>query len=392
MILHYSTNKLKESIETQQAIDSALRVQSHTVWNNPIEFTEIADSLCASELIDFTRVQMLETVDGFVGSSTGVLKGLKMVNSTFVNYRVPKKLHDVEDLQTSSTMNIPITTLCFTGEDQTEILVGRKNGQVDLFNTSTETFSQLFPIAEEDKWIKGIHSVQNFHILTGTASGHLAVWNPSGERLSKPEWTAGDSLLTLQMACGNAIFATGGRENPLKLWNIEDGKCIFTAKNVRPDMLELRVPVCVTNCRFINNSTNCVITSTENAQIRLYDTRVQRRPTIQQTWLDEPIQALSNCCKEWHILAGNNRGQLGLFDFRASTKDKLVSKYKGFAGTIRSIDASATEPQILSCGADRYAILHNLITREAIKKIYCKVQLNCCLIRNDVSLILPNRL
>jgi len=83
----------------------------------------------------------------------------------------------------------------------------------------------------------------------------------------------------------------------------------------------------------MDESSNCLATSTGNAQvfnftffhfekyfkIRLYDVRVQRRPVLQETWLEEPINALSTCCREHHLLAGNSRGELGLFDFRSST-------------------------------------------------------------------------
>jgi hypothetical protein len=37
-------------------------------------------------------------------------------------------------------------------------------------------------------------------------------------------------------------------------------------------------------------------------------------------WLEEPIQALSTCYRDGHILVGNNRGELALFDLRQATK------------------------------------------------------------------------
>ena len=64
-----------------------------------------------------------------------------------------------------------------------------------------------------------------------------------------------------------------------------------------------------------------------------------------------------------------------------------MTKYKGFSGSIKSIDASNNHPQLLSCGVDRFAILYNLDTRQVLKKIYAKVQLNCCLLRGDNFII-----
>jgi hypothetical protein len=58
-------------------------------------------------------------------------------------------------------------------------------------------------------------------------------------------------------------------------------------------------------------------------QIRLYDVRAQRRPVMQESWMEEPIQALSTCSRDWHVLAGNNLGELGAFDLRSSNKSTL---------------------------------------------------------------------
>jgi len=42
----------------------------------------------------------------------------------------------------------------------------------------------------------------------------------------------------MRLARGDSptVFATGGKENELKVWNFEDQKCVFTAKNVRIDL------------------------------------------------------------------------------------------------------------------------------------------------------------
>ena len=47
-------------------------------------------------------------------------------------------------------------------------------------------------------------------------------------------------------------IATGGKENRLQLWDVSrpDANPVFAAKNVKPDMLELRVPVWVTDICF----------------------------------------------------------------------------------------------------------------------------------------------
>ncbi|KAF7637889.1 hypothetical protein Mgra_00002594 [Meloidogyne graminicola] len=360
--------------------------ESNNQQTKAIEFT-FTENLSATGLIDFKRVKMLAGIDALVGSNSGVLKGLKFANSTFVNFRAP----EIDKTSADILNGKAITAMSFADKEESEVLIGRKNGQIDLFNTLNETINSLFNVNEGiNSSICGVEClIKSNKILTATICGNLSIWNTSGDCLSNKEWNCGNNLIIMRLARGESpsVFATGGKENPLKIWNLAEQKCVFVAKNVRPDNLELRVPVWVTNCRFLDESENCLATSTGNAQIRLYDVRAQRRPVLQQSWLEEPINALSTCCRERHLLAGNSRGELGLFDFRSSSTNRLVAKYKGFSGAIKSIDASNNQPNFLSCGVDRFAILHNLDTKQILKKIYAKVQLNCCLMREDNLII-----
>ena len=48
---------------------------------------------------------------------------------------------------------------------------------------------------------------------------------------------------------------------------------------------------------------------------------------------------------------------------------RLISKYRGFAGSVRAIVAHPSEPHFISCGIDRHAIVHNIDSREIVKKV-----------------------
>ena len=67
--------------------------------------------------------------------------------------------------------------------------------------------------------------------MSTTESGDLRVWTNTGEMVS--ELNAGNDILVMvpnnqdENRC-----ATGGKENPLKIWDLEKGEKIFTAKNV----------------------------------------------------------------------------------------------------------------------------------------------------------------
>uniref|UniRef100_A0A914GU31 Uncharacterized protein n=1 Tax=Globodera rostochiensis TaxID=31243 RepID=A0A914GU31_GLORO len=380
-----------------------------------ILFEESCDSLKGHELVDFDSVVVLEGMDAFVGTASGILKGLNLSKSSFVNLRASISSSDDDNYPNASAtkhqlareqpefsgssfvncnakpLASAVTAMSFSGPDQMEVLVGRKNGRVDLFSTVTDQFNEILAMPQLSE-VKGVHRIDGDRILTAQECGTLAVCNASGERQSNTNWTAGENLLTMRIGPGETpeLFATGGRENPLKLWNLAEEKCVFTAKNVRPNALELRVPIWVTCCRFLGDTGKVVVTTTGKSQLRLYDLRVQRRPIIEEQWLEDPILALSTSCQDSQVLAGNSRGELGLFDLRSSTKTRLVCKFKGFAGAIRHIDASASHPQFLSCGIDRFAIVHDLNSRKVIQKVYCKVQLKCCLLCADNSLVTPS--
>ncbi|KAL3103326.1 hypothetical protein niasHS_002512 [Heterodera schachtii] len=372
-------------------------IGSDSLHDRKIRFEESTNSLEENELVNFDGVVVLEGMDAFTGTTSGVLKGLRFSNSSFLNYRTAQlsssadfSICSVSDEQNQPIKALPsaVTAMSFSGADQMEILVGRENGRVDHFNSLTDQFNALFALPQPSE-LKGIHRIDGDRILTAQECGTLAVWSASGERQTTENWTAGENLLTMRTEPGErtGVFATGGRENPLKVWNLEEQKCVFTAKNVRPNALELRVPIWVTCCRFLGETGQFIVTSTGKSQLRLYDLRAQRRPLFEEKWLDEPILALSTCCRDWQVIAGNSRGEVGLFDLRSSVKSRLLCKFKGFAGAVRHIDASPSHPQILSCGIDRFAIVHDLISHKILRKIYCKVQLNCCLICTDNSFV-----
>lgn len=125
--------------------------------------------------------------------------------------------------------------------------------------------------------------------------------------------------------------------------------------------------------------------SIEFVQIFVYDPRVQRRPVSELVWLDEPFASMSTCAKAQHVIAGNTRGEMALFDLRnkgfvfklsftfiynSFFSAHPVHKFKGFAGSIRSIDAHSTGSYVASCGIDRFVRIHDVNTKKLIKKVY----------------------
>uniref|UniRef100_A0A915JVV8 WD repeat-containing protein 74 n=1 Tax=Romanomermis culicivorax TaxID=13658 RepID=A0A915JVV8_ROMCU len=184
------------------------------------------------------------------------------------------------------------------------------------------------------------------------------------------------------------LLATGGKENPLKIWDLtsqEPSKPIFTSKNIKNDWLELRVPVSESDFRFLENN-DLVATCTANHFIRLYDMSSNcRRPVVQIKWSDHPFTTMCLTFNERQVIVGSSRGFMGLFDLRAP--GKLIHAFKGFAGSISAVEAHPTEPYVAGCGLDRFVLVHNVKTKKLLHKIYCKAHLNALLLKEDLSIL-----
>ena len=95
---------------------------------------------------------------------------------------------------------------------------------------------------------------------------------------------------------GGVAVAVGGRENDVQVWDLSTSKQVWGAKNVRHDNLNLREPVWVSAVHFLNSRASeaapaplasdgaggwRLIAATKHKQVRVYDTRVQRRPVAE---------------------------------------------------------------------------------------------------------------
>uniref|UniRef100_A0A915Q6F3 Anaphase-promoting complex subunit 4 WD40 domain-containing protein n=1 Tax=Setaria digitata TaxID=48799 RepID=A0A915Q6F3_9BILA len=313
-------------------------------------------------------------MDCFVGASTGALKGISFKDNSFSNINQIASLKPKQD---------EITCMSWTSEDQTELITAQMDKQLRLFDTTSNACKTLFTLENGTGAVRGIRRTAVGTYVSAVESGELSVSSSSGEIVK--ELNAGNNLVVMVSSYEQeGSYATGGKENPLKIWDIEKGEKIFIAKNVKPDELQLRVPIWVNDIRFIPKSQN-IVTVTGKHQIRLYDPRTQRRPVKEMEWAEEPLTAMSLCRNEMQIVAGNTRGDIGLFDLR--NKMHMVCKYKGCAGSISGIDAHHSSEYIASCSLDRFVRLHELNSKKLVKKIYCKARLNRILLCDKLSIL-----
>lgn len=97
-------------------------------------------------------------------------------------------------------------------------------------------------------------------LLAARQSGHVIYPRPDED--DGVAINAGPNLHRMRQSNSQKeIIATGGLENPLKLFDVEKEKQIFVAKNVKNDSLELRVPVWISDIGFFPDSSKLITSS-----------------------------------------------------------------------------------------------------------------------------------
>ncbi|XP_062454850.1 WD repeat-containing protein 74 isoform X2 [Rhea pennata] len=172
--------------------------------------------------------------------------------------------------------------------------------------------------------------------------------------------------------------ATGGRENSLKIWDLQrPQEPLFRAKNVRNDWLNLRVPIWDRDLQFLPGSDK-IVTCTAHHQVRLYDpSSPQRRPVLETSFGEHPLTALSLTPGANSVVVGSTHGDLAVIDLR---QGQLLRCLKGVAGGVRGLQCHPSRPLVASCGLDRFLRIHQLRDKRPQHKVYLKSRLNCLLL------------
>lgn len=188
------------------------------------------------------------------------------------------------------------------------------------------------------------------------------------------------------------LIAVGGREHELSIWNLATSERQWRARNVPNDKLDMRRPVWVGAVRFITDHT--LLIGTKHKQLRIYDTRAQRRPVSElDNATDHAVRQLVLLSHE-NALVADIAGTVLSFDLRQL---RLIARHVGPAGSIRGLARHPTvdtlfaavgldRKLIMTCAcASKYMIGHchiwDATRREKgpLSSVYCKQRLNAVL-------------
>ncbi|KAJ2505953.1 Ribosome biogenesis protein nsa1 (NOP7-associated protein 1) [Coemansia sp. RSA 2052] len=312
---------------------------------------------------------------------------------------------DVWTLNGTVNRDLSIQHMCLsswkTGEQT--LVVGRKNGAVEvmsknggesLYSFSEPEFTAPFSVKSNGRTIS-----DRRYVGIGATDSHFISATNMGEVRYQPfvsdEHSDSATLLKLQIdACKMrvhdkraSIFAIGGREQELTVWDAATAKSagpstefakpssapLFKSKNVSNDFLDMRVPVWITDMQFIgdNTTTPTIAVSTGYKQIRIYDARAQQRPVHDWNVSKHLINHILVSHTKPELFFADNEGNLQLMDLRTG---RIIGGYKGIAGAVKAIALSEDGTKVAAAGLDRFLRvyethgMHRMLHRAYIKQ------------------------
>ncbi|XP_074535910.1 WD repeat-containing protein 74 [Halichoeres trimaculatus] len=305
----------------------------------------------------------------WLGSETGILKGVSLSRKQAFNFCNTTHLSRDQEVR----------ALCWGDPAESELLVGCVDGTVKTFSTEKGSFTETRRCGDPSEGcFTGLAAPDGSSLITCVECGKVRVWREdSSEPVTELDAGKNVSRMRLSPVHRNKV-ATGGKENGLKIWDLEKPeKPVFTAKNLRDDWLDLRRPHWVRDMAFIPDSDK-VVTCTGYHQVHVFDpSSPQRRPVLEAEYGEYPLTALSLPASGNTVVVGNTHGELAMLDLR---KGLVRGCLKGLAGGVRGLQCHPSQPVVATCGLDRFLRIHSLEDRKLQHKVYLKSRLNCILL------------
>ena len=244
----------------------------------------------------------------------------------------------------------------------------------------------------------GLGSSEVSRVLTCSAQGEVQVVSyaasgPSKQARFSIRAPISAAITAATSAAGQAL-AAGGRNNDLKIWDINTNQCTWKAKNVPHDFLDMQQPVWITSLRSLLPGANSgsggdgdssggggpglqqLVAGTAHRQVRLYDARAQKRPTHSVDADEHGVTTMAVAPDGKEVVVADTAGLVRVLDLR-----KMVwgRRFEGPAGSVRGLAFHPTLPVLACVGLDRMARVFDYRSREQKFQVYLKQRLNAVL-------------
>lgn len=223
--------------------------------------------------------------------------------------------------------------------------------------------------------------------------------------ICEPNWNVESTYLTCFRICNNSL-ATGGFNSDLKVYDMNTGQSVFTAKPTNTDWLGLKHDIWLSGLDFICNEQgdpHLVATcSRTDPCVKIYDIKERTRKPIMSinvkslnnANLESNLPSLTSLCSlptltssaspAASLIVGTTLGRMLAFDLRINSRaSKVIGGFKGFSGgsirDIKYVRDGRLSHKIFSCSLDRFVRVHTLTktTRMLEKKFYTKTKPTC---------------
>ncbi|KAK8830927.1 hypothetical protein WA577_003627 [Blastocystis sp. JDR] len=307
------------------------------------------------------------------GDDTGLIKQILIENKRIQRWGTQSRENGVECMTWAGD----------EGNEENELGVVLRNGHVQVWDVDQTEIVKEYTGIEGTACGMGILRNQEMrHVVSCTTEGsvYLFKWDEE-EAIDSFDVNGPVSKMRL-CPYNNKVFAVGGRENDIALYDIEQKDAIFRGRNVPNDFLNLRVPIWVADMQFLSSdgSTHKLAVVTGHHQIRLYDTRAQRRPVQSVEIGDRPF----TCCRvardDSVLYTGDTTGRVSRIDLRTL---RLSGTYKGNTGSVRDIAIHPTLPRLATVGLDRIMRVFDSESRQQLHRVYLRQQLNAVLFTSE---------
>lgn len=183
------------------------------------------------------------------------------------------------------------------------------------------------------------------------------------------------------------IIAFGGLENDLQVWRGGEEpdresdspyaslKPHWSARNVKNDKLDLRVPICIADICFHPSSSRedfQLITATRYRQLRTYKSSQARRPISSVELSEYPISRMSLDPATEHEAESKTIfcDSHGNIIHANVSRGLVIGAYKGFSGAVASLALSEDGKSLAAGGMDCYVRMFSVPDHRQISSVY----------------------
>ncbi|ORZ37834.1 hypothetical protein BCR44DRAFT_1497841 [Catenaria anguillulae PL171] len=350
------------------------------------------------------------------------------------------------------------------------VLIARKNGTVDVWDHALTGNPELTPLLvsvavyeesemegktkdemEKMKEVVGLEALSDDTFYAVTRTGTLSAFTLSlYVATSEDETDTMDVVSTTRISLGGAnldrvrscpghphLLALGGKDRDLSIldlnlaldkaapkkgdvrfnglgveptkWNGElNPTFVWFAKNLPNDMLDLAIPIWITDLRFVNAEGSKLATCTMYHEVKFYNTATNRRPLAVVYTGDYPLRSLSTIpSRPTEVLASDAKGAIHHISLTKAvtefakikqtktnpdnprnrnwnvrqgkpvvTRQALIGGFAGAQGAVRHVVTDGK--MVIGVGLDRFVRFWDLESHQPRVKFFAKQRLEAC--------------